>query len=81
VTRNDKGAEVPRGELGVEGISGKVHRGNADEVTNLEGGLAVHGSSMALGAVGSIICEMATGQVKALVMMLAEVVHFGWGAR
>jgi hypothetical protein len=81
VTRNDKGAEVPRGELGVEGISGKVHCGNVDEVTDFEGGLAMHGSSMALGAVGSIIHEMATGQVKARGMMLVEVVHFGWGAR
>jgi hypothetical protein len=62
-------------------VFGKVHRGNADEVTDLEGGLAMNGSSMALGAVGNIIREIATGQVKALGMMLAEVVHFGWGAR
>jgi hypothetical protein len=81
VTRNEKGAEVPRGELGVEGISGKVHCGTADKVTFLKGGLAMHGSSMALGTVGSIIREMATGQVKALGMMLAQVVHFDWGAR
>jgi hypothetical protein len=36
---------------------------------------------MALGTMGSIIREMATGQVKALGTMLAEVVHFCWGAR
>jgi hypothetical protein len=36
---------------------------------------------MALGTVGSIIREMAKGQIKALGMMLAKVVHFGWGAR
>jgi hypothetical protein len=41
----------------------------------------LHGRSMALGTVGSIVREMAPGQVKALGMMLAEVVHFGWGAR
>jgi hypothetical protein len=41
----------------------------------------MHGSSMALGTMGSIIREMATGQVKALGTMLAEVVHFCWGAR
>jgi hypothetical protein len=80
VTRDDKGAEVLRGELGVEGISGMVHCAHADEVTDLEGGLAMHGS-MALGTVGSIIREMATRQVKALGMMLAKVVHFSWGAR
>jgi putative effector of murein hydrolase len=55
--------------------------GSADEVTDPEGGLAMHGSSMALGTVGSIIREMATGQVKALGMMLVEIVHFGWGSR
>jgi hypothetical protein len=41
----------------------------------------MHGSSMTLDTVGSIIREMATGQVKALGMMLAKVVHFGWDAR
>jgi hypothetical protein len=40
----------------------------------------MHKSSMVVGTVGSIIREMATGQVKALGMMLAKNVHFSWGA-
>jgi hypothetical protein len=49
-----KGAKVPREELGVKGIPGKVHRGNADKVTDLKGGLAMHGRSMTLGTLNSI---------------------------
>jgi hypothetical protein len=81
VTRNDRGVEVTRGELGVEGIPGKVCRGHADKVTNLEDGLAMHGGSMALGTLGSIMCEAATCQVKALGMVLAEVIFSGLRAR
>jgi hypothetical protein len=47
-------AKVPRGELGVEGTLGKVHHGNVDKDTDLEGGLAMHWGSVALGTVGSI---------------------------
>jgi hypothetical protein len=68
---------VTREELGVEGIPGKLHRGNADKVTNLKDGLAMYGGSMALGTEGSIKCEAATGQVKAPGMVLPEVVYFG----
>jgi hypothetical protein len=77
VPRNDQGAEVTRGQLGVKGIPGKVHRGNADKITDLDDRLAMHEGSMALGTVGSIICEVATSRVKAPGMVLAGVVYFG----